>query len=116
MYSLRFLPAQNFFEPQAVKGASVYFMRLVLHDWNVATCQKILRHLRDAAIPSTRLIIFDMVMPLSCPEIKEGKPVGLPVPYPLLANLGAGLGGFATAIDLQVHFIVFLEIEMLILY
>ncbi len=97
--------AANFFEPQAVKGAAVYFMRLVLHDWNNVACKKILTNLRAAALPSTKLVLFEAIMPHACPgtgpyayATRMGKE---DPPYPLLANLGVG-GGFATMIDMQV--------------
>ncbi|THG96712.1 hypothetical protein EW026_g5168 [Hermanssonia centrifuga] len=98
------LQAANFFEPQAVKGAAVYFMRLVLHDWNNVACKKILTNLRAAALPSTKLVLFEAIMPHACPgtgpyayATRMGKE---DPPYPLLANLGVG-GGFATMIDMQ---------------
>ncbi|KAI0064466.1 S-adenosyl-L-methionine-dependent methyltransferase [Artomyces pyxidatus] len=92
------LQAHSFFDPQPVKNAAVYFMRLVLHDWPEDTCIAILKHLRAAAGPSSKLIIFDMLMPYACPDPAGGPP---PPPAPLLANLGIAIGGFITAVDLQ---------------
>lgn len=41
-------------------------MRHILHDWADSYCVKILRQLRDAAGPSTRLFDMDKVMPYAC--------------------------------------------------
>ncbi|KAI0063931.1 S-adenosyl-L-methionine-dependent methyltransferase [Artomyces pyxidatus] len=91
------LQTHNFFEPQPVKDAAVYFMRMIMHNWPDATSITILKHLRAAAAPSSKLVIFDMLMLHACPD-----PAGLPPPpYPLLANLGLPVGGFITAIDLH---------------
>jgi hypothetical protein len=65
----------------------------VLHDWPDAFARKILYHLREAATPSTKLLIADFVLPLACPESMsgleevEGAQSPLP-PAPLLPNLG----------------------------
>ncbi|KAI0057865.1 S-adenosyl-L-methionine-dependent methyltransferase [Artomyces pyxidatus] len=91
------LKVQNFFEPQAVKNAAVYFMRMVLHDWPNSKCIEILKAIRAAAGPTSKLVVFDIIMPYACPD-----PAGLPPPpFPLLANLGLPVGGFLTAVDLQ---------------
>ncbi|KAI0064197.1 S-adenosyl-L-methionine-dependent methyltransferase [Artomyces pyxidatus] len=92
------LQTHSFFGPQPVKDAAVYFMRMIIHDWADAESITIMKHLRAAAGPSSKLIIFDMLMLYACPD-----PAGPPLPpYPLLANLGLPVGGFITAIDLHV--------------
>ncbi|KAI0041973.1 S-adenosyl-L-methionine-dependent methyltransferase [Auriscalpium vulgare] len=91
------LQAQDFFEPQTVKQASVYYMRFILHDWPDSTSEKILNHLRAAAGSNTKLILFDSIMPLACPDA-AGPP---PPPFPLLPNLGLPFGGFLTMMDLH---------------
>ncbi|KAI0040625.1 S-adenosyl-L-methionine-dependent methyltransferase [Auriscalpium vulgare] len=91
------LQVQNFFEPQAIKQAAVYFMRFVLHDWPDSANETILRNLRNAAAPYTKLVIFESIMPYASPD-----PNGPPrPPFPLLANLGLPVGGFLTMLDLQ---------------
>ncbi|KAI0063823.1 S-adenosyl-L-methionine-dependent methyltransferase [Artomyces pyxidatus] len=90
------LKVQNFFEPQTVKHAAVYFMRSVMHDWPDSTCITILKNLRAAASSSSKLVVFDTIMPYACPD-----PSGPPSPYPLLGNLGLAVGGFVTMLDLQ---------------
>ncbi|KAI0267868.1 S-adenosyl-L-methionine-dependent methyltransferase [Gloeopeniophorella convolvens] len=91
------LEAQDFFKPQSVKNAAVYLLRLVLHDWADEPNTTILKNLRAAAAPTTRLVVFDGVMPHVC-YVPGGPPAP---PAPLLGNLGAGLGAFVTMLDLQ---------------
>lgn len=96
--------AHDFFTPQPVKNAAVFLLRNILHDWSDKYCVQILRRLREAATPDTRLIIVDNLMSYAC--IEEGL-VSIPgtkrnlFPKPLLPN-----GGQATAVkyyeDIQV--------------
>ncbi|KAH7386795.1 putative O-methyltransferase [Phaeosphaeria sp. MPI-PUGE-AT-0046c] len=54
----------DFFEPQPVKGARVYFLHHILHDWSDKYCVQILKYLRDAMTPGySKLIIHDLVLP-----------------------------------------------------
>jgi hypothetical protein len=87
------LPVHDFFKPQPVKNASVYFLRSIIHDWPDAEAKKILKNLREAA--DTRAI-HTFEDPSSSTKGKDQ------VIYPLLANLGIGGVGFATALDMQV--------------
>ncbi|KAF8184846.1 O-methyltransferase [Pholiota molesta] len=59
---------QDFFEPQPVKDAAVFLLRVVLHDWPDDFARKILLRLREAASPETKLLIADFVLPLACPD------------------------------------------------
>ncbi|KAI0260406.1 S-adenosyl-L-methionine-dependent methyltransferase [Gloeopeniophorella convolvens] len=91
------LQAQDFLQLQTVKEAAIYFMRFVLHDWADEPSTTILKNLRAAAASTTRLVIFDSVMPHVC-SVPGGPPAP---PAPLLGNLGAGLGAFITMLDMQ---------------
>ncbi|KAI0041964.1 S-adenosyl-L-methionine-dependent methyltransferase [Auriscalpium vulgare] len=93
------LQVQDFFQPQAVKEASVYYMRHILHDWPDSTSETILKHLRAVAGPHSKLVVFDSLMPHACPDDSEGSLP--PPPFPLLANLGLPVGGFLTLMDLH---------------
>jgi hypothetical protein len=74
----------------------------VIHDWPDAEARKILKNLREAAAAASKLIIFDTQAIHTCEDPSSStKGKGL-VPYPLLANLGIGGVGFATALDMQV--------------
>ena len=46
-----------------VRGADVYLLRMILHDWKDAEAVKILKQLVDAAKPDSRILIMDMVLP-----------------------------------------------------
>ncbi|OJD29220.1 o-methyltransferase [Diplodia corticola] len=53
----------DFFQPQPVKGALVYFLRRIMHDWSDKYNAQILGHCKDAMTPHSRIIIMDQVMP-----------------------------------------------------
>ncbi|GME29108.1 O-methyltransferase family 2 [Neofusicoccum parvum] len=53
----------DFFEEQPVKGALVYYVRRVLHNWSDKNNCMILGHLRDAMAPASRILITEQVMP-----------------------------------------------------
>ncbi|KAJ3864280.1 S-adenosyl-L-methionine-dependent methyltransferase [Lentinula novae-zelandiae] len=97
------LQVTNFFEFQPVQNAAVYFLRLILHDWPDEKCLAILKILRRAAGPLSKLIVFEQIMAYSCKYSGPFADVSNPIkaPAPLLANLGMGAGGFITMIDMQ---------------
>ncbi|KAK7545449.1 O-methyltransferase-domain-containing protein [Phyllosticta citricarpa] len=54
----------NFFDPQPSKGALIYYVRRVMHDWSDKYNAQILSHLRDAMTsPHARILITDQIMP-----------------------------------------------------
>ncbi|KAF2103339.1 S-adenosyl-L-methionine-dependent methyltransferase [Rhizodiscina lignyota] len=55
--------AHNFFETQPIRGASVYLLRWILHDWSDPYCVKILRALVPALRNGSRILIADNTMP-----------------------------------------------------
>lgn len=56
--------AYDFFTPQPVKGARVYYMHGVLHDWSDEPARKILAMHRDALKPGySKLLIHDHIAP-----------------------------------------------------
>ncbi|VDB83099.1 unnamed protein product [Peniophora sp. CBMAI 1063] len=83
--------AHDFFEPQPVEDAAVFYLRHVCHDWPDSLAVKILRRLREAARPDTKLILHDSIMQHTCVEGRDGSGIkDLPptAPEPLLANWG----------------------------
>jgi 6-hydroxytryprostatin B O-methyltransferase len=53
----------DFFTPQVVDGASVYMLRMILHDWPDAEARKILQNHVEVLRKGARLIIMDTVLP-----------------------------------------------------
>ncbi|EPQ51575.1 O-methyltransferase [Gloeophyllum trabeum ATCC 11539] len=94
----------EFFEPQPQKNASVFVLRTILHDWPDSDCEVILRHLRAAATPRTRLVIGDYLISYACPDTgAAGSLAGykpIEAPPPLLANLGKA-SATAYALDMS---------------
>ena len=63
----------NFFTPQPVQGASVYFMKHILHDWPDDQAIKILENIVPVMGPSSRIVIVEAVVPQpgSAPKAME---------------------------------------------
>ncbi|KAF2280130.1 O-methyltransferase A [Westerdykella ornata] len=73
----------DFFSDNPVKGAEVYWLRYIIHDWSDEYCVKILSAIRASMGPKSRILICDQVMntTLGTPELP-------PAPSPLPANWG----------------------------
>lgn len=101
--------AHDFFTEQPVKNAAAFILRGVLHDWPTAYAEKILRHLRAAARPSTKLVVAESILPYACRTDETFSYIrGLLVdttPAPLLPNMGMA-GGMVSFIDMQVSFLI----------
>ncbi|KAH9478947.1 4-O-methyltransferase 1 [Psilocybe cubensis] len=90
------LQAQDFFDVQPVKNASVFFLKHILHNWPKPYMAKILRRLREAATPETTLIVIDNVLPYACRRSSDSETLSdnggtyyKEAPEPLLPNYGA---------------------------
>ena len=59
---IRFQP-HDFFLEQPVKGADVYLLRLVLHDWSDKYSKMIIKALIPALKPGAKVLINDRVIP-----------------------------------------------------
>ncbi|KAI9738293.1 MAG: hypothetical protein M1834_008791 [Cirrosporium novae-zelandiae] len=59
----------DFFTPQPIKGARVYYMKFVLHDWEDGKCGEILKHITAAMTKGySKLIVEDFILPdVGCP-------------------------------------------------
>jgi len=55
--------AHDFFTEQKVKGADIYVLRQILHDWSDQYCKKILEGLIPALKKRARLLVNDSVLP-----------------------------------------------------
>jgi len=84
------LQTHDFFTPQPVKNAAVFFLRYVLHDWPTVKAKLILKALRLSVTPNTRLILLENIVPYAVAGLEQNAPGDkVPVPpAPLLPNLG----------------------------
>lgn len=88
--------AHDFFSPQPIKDADIFLLRTILHDWSDKYALQILRHLRAAATPTTRLLVLDQILSYACPDDSLQTIPGVATsrpPAPLLPN-----GGYAAAV------------------
>ena len=53
----------DFWTPQPVKNAGVYYLRRIMHDWPDALCLKILQQTVAAMGPDSKLLIAENVVP-----------------------------------------------------
>ncbi|KAF2140454.1 uncharacterized protein K452DRAFT_359532 [Aplosporella prunicola CBS 121167] len=53
----------DYFKEQPSKGALIYYLRRVMHDWSDKYNVQILSHIRDAMTPESRILITDQVIP-----------------------------------------------------
>lgn len=80
----------NFLEDAPVVGKDVYYLRHIIHNWPDAEATTILRNIRKAMGPNSRVLIHDCVIfhTLQNPGVETN---GLSVaPEPMLPNFGAG--------------------------
>jgi hypothetical protein len=52
----------DFFEPNPIKDADVYWLRYVIHDWSDEFCVRILAGIKHSMGPRSRILICDQVM------------------------------------------------------
>ncbi|KZT74220.1 S-adenosyl-L-methionine-dependent methyltransferase [Daedalea quercina L-15889] len=85
------LLAHDFFTEQPVKGAAVYFLRYILHDWPDDARVGILSRLRDAMGADSRILVADAIIhpPLGSKHLRSA-PAPLPANYGL-ANAYSGM-------------------------
>ncbi|KAI0968359.1 S-adenosyl-L-methionine-dependent methyltransferase [Xylaria arbuscula] len=53
----------DFFKPQPLQGARVYYLRNVLHDWPDEKCISILQNLKPALTAQSRILVDEMILP-----------------------------------------------------
>ncbi|KAF2965716.1 hypothetical protein GQX73_g7861 [Xylaria multiplex] len=53
----------DFFTPQPLQGARVYYLRNVLHDWPDDKCVEILQNIKPAMTPESRILVDEMILP-----------------------------------------------------
>lgn len=79
---MQFIP-HDFFDENPARHADVYWLRYIIHDWSDDYCVRILRAIRAAMGPRSRILICDQVMNTTggCAELASA-------PAPLPANYG----------------------------
>lgn len=86
----------NFFDSQPIKNADVYMLKFIIHDWSNKYSQIILRRLREAAAPHSRLVIVDKIIPYICPPSESKEGISIPgtlkpeLPEPIV-NMSGGI-------------------------
>ncbi|OTA96462.1 hypothetical protein M434DRAFT_374504 [Hypoxylon sp. CO27-5] len=87
----------DFFKPNPVKGADIYWMRHVLHDWEDENCVRILLKTAEAMGPESRLLVANITLIETI-----GDAYIEAAPKPLLANYGVhGHHGFSLDIAMM---------------
>ncbi|KAL8861120.1 MAG: hypothetical protein Q9178_002334 [Gyalolechia marmorata] len=86
----------DFFSPNPVHGADVYWLRSILHDWSDTYCVSILSGLASAMTSQSRILICDQLMtpttrPSPSPSPSKSAQLITPAPSPLPANYGAAV-------------------------
>ncbi|KIK51363.1 hypothetical protein GYMLUDRAFT_265869 [Collybiopsis luxurians FD-317 M1] len=86
--------AHDFFTPQPVHNADIFLARFICHDWSDAYTLKFLKHLRDSAQSTTKLVLMENCIRFVCGEDETYRhvPGAVPTkrpPRPLLPNMGA---------------------------
>ncbi|EGO18879.1 hypothetical protein SERLADRAFT_480559 [Serpula lacrymans var. lacrymans S7.9] len=87
--NVEFVPL-NFLQKVPVQGQDVYYLRHIIHDWPDAEATVILRNVRQAMAPHSRLLIQDYVMLSASREDDNVRHNATVAPKPLLPNYGAG--------------------------
>ncbi|KAF8326437.1 S-adenosyl-L-methionine-dependent methyltransferase, partial [Amanita rubescens] len=94
--------AHDFLTAQPQTNASIYFIKNVLHNWSDKYCLTILKQLRDAATPDTKLVCLELILPYACHDVDDtGKDTvyeSIKAQKPLLANWG-GVSDFIYIAD-----------------
>jgi hypothetical protein len=87
---------RDLFASQPIKDAAAFLLRYIVHDWADPFAKEILLRLREAAAPTTKLVVVDVIVPYTCRDARPEdmsyetlNPTGTDVPEPLLPSLGA---------------------------
>ncbi|KAL8948572.1 MAG: hypothetical protein Q9222_005240, partial [Ikaeria aurantiellina] len=67
------LMALDFFKPQPVKGAKIYYLRRICHDWPDSKALLILQNVKDAMAEDSVILIDEIVLPnVGAPTMATG--------------------------------------------
>lgn len=85
----------NYLEPQPdlPVAPNIFLLRMVIHDLSDKYATILLKHLRKAAQPHTKLLVVDLIVEYACEVSQIGFQVDgyepSTAPSPLLSNFGA---------------------------
>ncbi|KAI9036835.1 putative O-methyltransferase [Aspergillus affinis] len=78
----------DFFTPQKLIGANVYFFRWILHNWSDAYCVRILRNLVPAMHAHSKVVIYEYIL-AEQPELKWSRKQGRNLDLVMMAGWNA---------------------------
>ncbi|KAJ7780766.1 O-methyltransferase [Mycena maculata] len=83
--------AHNYLDPQPAKTAAVFVLKHVIHNVSDPYALEVLKQLRGAAAPTTRLLLVDSIVPYACHarDNSESIDIASNVAPSLLPNFGA---------------------------
>jgi hypothetical protein len=69
----------DFFEPQPIKRARVYFMANIMHNWTDNDCSKILKNVTEAMVKGySKLLLSEHILPgMNCKMESFGRDIGM---------------------------------------
>ncbi|THH16220.1 hypothetical protein EW146_g4386 [Bondarzewia mesenterica] len=82
----------DFLQESPVRGQDIYYIRQIIHDWPADDCVRILRNVREAMKPGSRVLIHEYILPSNssgATSLTNGY-VAEKAPEPLLPNYGFG--------------------------
>ncbi|KAF9458941.1 S-adenosyl-L-methionine-dependent methyltransferase [Collybia nuda] len=94
--------AMNFLTESPIKGCDVYYLKNIIHDWPDNKVVDILRNVRGAMKPCSRVLIHEYVLQRA-DRVTEGDSPFEQAPEPLLPNYGVGrIRQYALDLDMMV--------------
>ncbi|KAH6873689.1 O-methyltransferase-domain-containing protein [Coprinopsis sp. MPI-PUGE-AT-0042] len=77
----------DFFTEAPISGCDIYYLKHIIHDWPDAQCQQILKNVRRAMAPQSRLLIHEFIIQHANRVHAKSLPQRQ-APEPLMANWG----------------------------
>ncbi|KAF9563372.1 S-adenosyl-L-methionine-dependent methyltransferase [Agrocybe pediades] len=87
---IEFVPL-DFMKESPKSGCDVYFLKNIIHDWSDEEAITILKNVRDAMAPHSRVLLQEYILPPGHRVSDKESGIIKQAPEPLLPNYGAGL-------------------------
>ncbi|KAF4615894.1 hypothetical protein D9613_011400 [Agrocybe pediades] len=87
---IEFVPL-DFMKESPESGCDVYFLKNIIHDWSDEEAITILKNVRDAMAPHSRVLLQEYILPPGHRVSDKESGIIKQAPEPLLPNYGAGL-------------------------